>query len=98
MPQGCSRSIRTAHGLLTECAEQEDVQANVYTFELTVEREGWGRQNWMYILTPYLSGEAVLLPRVVDADYDTIKADVLHTYLASPPWLPHSSFMNGRPL
>ncbi len=47
-----------AHQLLVWLMDQDDVEAYLHTFEVIATREGWVREEWARLITPFLTGEA----------------------------------------
>lgn len=73
---------------LTKLGPEDDVEAFLKTFERTAEMAKWPKEQWSFILGPYLTGEAQTalqaLPKGEAADYDKLKAAILDWYEITP--------------
>ncbi|XP_063080013.1 uncharacterized protein LOC134469917 [Engraulis encrasicolus] len=58
----------------------DDVEAYLYAFEATATREGWPKAQWVGLLAPFLTGEALNsvrdLPPDKITDYDALKLEI----------------------
>lgn len=91
-PQGIPRDggtlNRSPWPLLTKLGEKDDVEAYLEAFKRTAEAAQWPKDQWVFFLGPYLSGEALLAIKALEkpgiANYAALKRAILDHYSISP--------------
>uniref|UniRef100_A0A667XFM0 CCHC-type domain-containing protein n=1 Tax=Myripristis murdjan TaxID=586833 RepID=A0A667XFM0_9TELE len=82
----------------------DDVEAYLHAFEATAAREGWPKAQWVGLLAPFLSGEALNAFQDLEADiaqdYDILKDEILSrhglTKFSMAQRYHNWSFQNGQ--
>ena len=73
-------SVRASH-FLQKLTPSDDVEAFLTTFERIAEREGWPRDQWAGIISPFLTGDPQKayfdLPAEHIRDYERLKTEIL---------------------
>ena len=78
--QQTKSSPRASH-FISKLGVTDDVEAYLHAFEATAAREGWAKTQWVGLVAPFLSGEALKAFRDVEMsvgqDYDKLKEEIL---------------------
>lgn len=73
---------------LTKLTAEDDVEAFLETFERTAEADQWPRDQWAYLVGPYLTGPTQVAVKALTKDdatnYKVVKAAVLDRYEINP--------------
>ena len=77
---------------IPKLAETDDVEAYLHAFEATAARERWPKTEWVGLIAPFLSGEALKAFQDVEdsvhQDYDQLKKEILSRHgLTKLAWL-----------
>ena len=76
-----TRSSPRASDFISKLRVTDDVEAYLHAFEATASREGWAKTQWVGIVAPFLSGQALKAFRDVESsiwqDYDKLKEEIL---------------------
>uniref|UniRef100_A0AAQ4PJ37 SCAN box domain-containing protein n=1 Tax=Gasterosteus aculeatus aculeatus TaxID=481459 RepID=A0AAQ4PJ37_GASAC len=81
--QMADRNVRpiNASNYLSKMGATDDVEAFLHAFEATATREAWPRDQWVGLLAPFLTGEALNAVRDLGpdqaTDYDALKTEIL---------------------
>ncbi|XP_063060131.1 uncharacterized protein LOC134453222 [Engraulis encrasicolus] len=77
----CNMPQVKASDFLSKMGPTDDVEAYLHTFEATATREAWPKAQWVGLLAPFLTGEALNavrdLPPDKVTDYDVLKTEIL---------------------
>lgn len=73
---------------LSKLGPEDEVEAFLETFEQTLEAAQWPKEQWAYILGPYLTGEAQaavkVLPKQDAGKYQVVKDAILNRFEITP--------------